>query len=156
MKKFLLFPIVLLVMVGCGPKENSMVDTSKDAQTSTIILPSNNTVEDKPKEIVELTKDNFSTYVAVNCSSSLISNETSRYTVVYYAYFIGADYCKFVNCTVTYTYVYAPSGSAGEEITVPLTLSGDGQADPYFAQLRDNYYYTFKFISASGTVMVYR
>lgn len=144
----------MLTLVGCGPK-NDTANSKQEFDSSSNVLPSNNTVEDKPKEIVELTKDNFSTYVAINCSSSLISNETSRYTVVYYAYFIGADYCKFVNCTVTYSFCYSGNNS-GSEVTVPLTLSGDGQADPYYVQLRDNYYYTFKFVSASGTVMVYR
>ena len=153
MKKIFLLPLIVLMLTGCG--QNGDITNSDNSESrSDVVLPSNNTVEDKPKERVQLTKDNFSTYVAINCNSSLISNETSSYTVVYYAYFIGADYCKFVDCKVTYLYSY--NGNPGAETTVPLTLSGDGQANPFYATQRNNYYYTFQFVSASGTVMVYR
>ena len=41
--------------------------------------------------------------------------------------------------------------------TVPLTLSGDGQANPYHVQINTTAgYYRFVVVAASGTVEVYR
>ncbi len=63
-----------------------------------------NRVSDTPKETITLSKENFSTYVT--CNSSVTFNNTSNHYANYFTYFIGADYCKFVNCTVTYGYAY--------------------------------------------------
>ena len=105
-----------------------------------------NRVSDTPRETVTLSKENFSTYVA--CNSSVTFNNTSNHYANYFTYFIGADYCKFVNFTVTYGYAYMA--------TVPLTLSGDGQANPYHVKLAEAGYYRFVVVAASGTVEVYR
>ncbi len=40
--------------------------------------------------------------------------------------------------------------------TVPLTLSGDGQANPYHVKLGAAGYYRFVVVAASGTVEIYR
>ena len=40
--------------------------------------------------------------------------------------------------------------------TVPLTLSSDGQANPYHVKLAAAGYYRFVVVAASGTVEVYR
>lgn len=113
-----------------------------------------NTISNSPKESVQLSAGNFSKYVAVNSTVSLIYNEYN--SVVYYSYFNGADYCKFINCTVTYSYLLN-GGGEGNQYTVPLTLSGDGQSDPFFVSRPDRYtYYSIKIIGASGTVEVYR
>lgn len=114
-----------------------------------------NRVSDTPKETVTLSKENFSTYVA--CNSSVTFNKTSNDYANYFTYFIGADYCKFVNCTVTYGYAYTTSTYEGAGETVPLTLSGDGQANPFHVRINTTTgYYRFVMVAASGTVEVYR
>lgn len=79
-----------------------------------------NRVSDTPKETVTLSKENFSTYVA--CNSSVTFNNTSYDYANYFTYFIGADYCKFINCTVTYGYAYMANEYTGTGETVPLTF----------------------------------
>lgn len=91
-----------------------------------------NRVSDTPKETITLSKENFSIYVA--CNSSVTFNNTSYHYANYFTYFIGADYCKFVNCTVTYGYAYMANEYTDTGETVPLTLSGDGQANLYHVQ----------------------
>lgn len=113
-----------------------------------------NRVSDTPKETVTLSKENFSTYVA--CNSSVTFNNTSNHYANYFTYFICADYCKFVNCTVTYGYAYMTNEYTGTGETVPLTLSGDGQANPYHVKFEAAGYYRFVVVAASGTVEVYR
>ncbi len=114
-----------------------------------------NRVSDTPKETVTLSKENFSTYVA--CNSSVTFNNTSNDYANYFTYFIGADYCKFINCTVTYGYAYMANEYTGTGETVPLTLSGDGQANPYHVRINTTAgYYRFAVVAASGTVEVYR
>ena len=114
-----------------------------------------NRFSDTPKETVTLSKENFSNYVASN--SSVTFNNTSSDYANYFTYFIGADYCKFVNCTVTYGYAYMENEYTGTGETVPLTLSGDGQANPYHVRISTKAgYYRFVVMAASGTVEVYR
>ena len=113
-----------------------------------------NRVSDTPRETVTLRKENFSTYVA--CNSSVTFNNTSNHYANYFTYFIDADYCKFVNCTVTYGYAYMANEYTGTGETVPLTLSGDRQANPYHVKLAAAGYYRFVVVAASGTVEVYR
>ena len=96
---------------------------------------------------------------ALNCKSlsSVTFNNTSNDYANYFTYFIGADYCKFVNCTVTYGYAYIANEYTGTGETVPLTLSGDGQANPYHVRINTTAgYYRFVVVAASGTVEVYR
>lgn len=113
-----------------------------------------NTISDSPKESVQLSAGNFSKYVAVNSNAALISNLNE--CVIFYSYFIGADYCKFVNCTVTYAYLFKGTGE-GTEHTIHLSLSGDGQAEPFCTRITSNYsYYALSVIGASGMVEVYR
>lgn len=137
MKKTLfLLPLVLLALTGCNSNATD------------------NKVSDSPKQSVTLSAENFSTYVATNSSSALLNN--SYNDVIYYTYFNGADYCKFVNCTVTYKYVSNQS-TEGTEETIKLTLSGDGETNPYFARSQNRYtYYHAVVTAASGTVEVYR
>ena len=116
---------------------------------------SDNNVSNSPKESVELSGSNFSKYVAVNSTAAIINNAYND--VIYYSYFIGADYCKFVNCSVTYTYAQNGGATGANDYTVSLSLSGDGQADPYFVRNTSAHvYYSIVIKSASGTVEVYR
>ena len=138
MKKVLLsvFVLPLLCLTGCNPKED-------------------NKVTDTPKESVQLSTSNYTSYVAINTS---IAMPNAGYNdVIYYSYFIGADYCKFVDCKLTYKYVLSGGSAESSEETVPLTLSGDGQANPFFARaLSRGSYYSIVITGASGTVQVYR
>ena len=123
-------------LMGCNPKED-------------------NKITDTPKESVQLSAKNYTTYVAINTS---IAMPNAGYNdVIYYSYFIGADYCKFVDCKLTYKYVLNGGSNESSEETVPLTLSGDGQANPFFARaLNRGNYYNIVITGASGTVQVYR
>ena len=72
-------------------------------------------------------------------------------------YFIGADYCKFIDCTVIYTYIRNSSTDAVGEQTIKLTISGDGEAWPYHVSGQSSgIYYYIVVTSASGTVEIYR
>lgn len=137
-KKVVCVPVMLSLLVGCGV-----------SQTNTKVITQTPTVE--KSTAVELTVDNFSKYVAVNTSACLITATSNN--VIYYSYFIGADYFRFNNCTVTYKYKYSES-LISESYTVPLTFSGDGQALPYSPK-NSNYVFTFTLISTSGTVERY-
>ena len=143
-RSFLYIPLFLgLLITGCKSGEKS----TNNSDTSSV---GDNKISDSPKESVSLTKSNFSTYVAINSIAVLVNSAT--HDVAYYSYFIGADYCKFRNCTVTYKY-----SGPGETSTVSLTLSGDGQADPYFvANQATHAFYVLSVTGASGTVEVYR
>lgn len=133
---------MLFGLVGCNSNNNG--SSSQD-----------NKITDSPKESVALNASNFSTYVAINSSAAILNN--SYNDVIYYSYFIGADYCKFVNCLVTYTYAMNGGAEGTESFTVLLTLSGDGQAKPYFARNQNRYtYYSLIVTGASWTVEVYR
>lgn len=144
-KLFLLLSLPIFALSGCGKSSNTTNNTSS----------ADNKISNSPKESVALTVENFSTYVAINSSSTLLNN--SYNDVIYYSYFVGADYCKFVNCTVTYKYKRSGTEYTTEDYTVALSLSGDGQADPYFVynQGRSMYYFLI-IVAASGTVEVYR
>lgn len=123
-----LLPTLLLTLTWCG---------------SQVITPT--------KETVTLGKDNFSTYVAVNTNCTYAAD--GNY-VIYFSYFIGADNCKFIDCSVTYQY----DGASDQKnsITVPLSLSGDGQANPFYNRLViGGSVCSLKVTSAKGTVEVY-
>lgn len=141
MKKLLiLLPLMMMALSGCSANGQNAAD---------------NKVSDTPKETVTLSATNFSTYVA--CNSSVTFNNSTNDYANYFTYFIGADYCKFVNCTVTYGYAYMANAYEGAGETVPLTLSGDGQANPYHVRINTAAgYYRFVVVAASGTVEVYR
>ena len=132
-KTIFLLPLLCVALVSCNPKtEDKVTDT--------------------PKETVQLTAKNFSTYVAMNSNSTSVGNDTY---VRYYTYFIGADYCKFVDCKVSYVYRHAqnPDTNSDGAATINLSISGDGEAG--FFLTRGLYYYC-DVVSASGTVLVYR
>ncbi len=136
MKKGLLFIFALGLMTGCTASKENVVSNT-------------------PKESITLSAENFSKYVATNSSSSLIGSSYNN--VIYYTHFVGADYCKFIDCTVTYTYVANGSTPSGTGTTISLTLSGDGETLPYYVHSQSgNVYYSIGIISASGTVEVYR
>lgn len=135
MKKLLfLLPIISFALSACNPQKDKITDS--------------------PKESVALSASNFSTYVAVNTT---VQQSNANYSdVTFFSYFIGADYCKFVDCFVTYKYVHGEN-SGGTEITVPLTLSGDGQAEPFVVtSMNRGMTYTLVVTSAKGTVHIYR
>lgn len=139
----LLLSLMLFGLTGCN-SDSGNSSSSED-----------NRVVDSPKESVSLSASNFSTYVAVNSSAAILNN--SYNDVIYYSYFIGADYCKFVNCFVTYTYAKNGTTNIASSFTVPLTLSGDGQAEPFFVRDQTRFtYYSLVVTAASGTVEVYR
>ena len=135
-KLLLLLPFVTFLLTGCNPKEE-------------------NKVTDTPKESIQLSASNYINYVAINTS---IATPNPNYAdVIYYSYFIGADYCKFVDCKLTYKYVLNGGTAESATETIALTLSGDGQANPFYArsQNRGNYY-NIVITGASGTVQIYR
>ena len=139
MKKQLFFILMpFLLLSGCGNKDDD--------------------ISEKPKETVKLTIKNFSMYVAVNESSTCLGEAGSGAYVIYYAYFKGADYCKFIDCVVSYQFVNSSSPETYVEGTAKLNLSGDGQADPYHpaTSVSKNYFYTLSIINVQGTVLVYR
>ena len=144
-KLFLLLALPIFALSGCGKSSNTTNNTSS----------ADNKISNSPKESVALTVENFSTYVAINSSAALLNN--SNDDVIYYSYFIGADYCKFVNCTVTYKYKRSGTEYTTEDYTIALSFSGDGQADPYLVQdQRRSTYYFIIITGASGTIEVYR
>lgn len=141
MKKLLItLPLLALGLAGCNASAN--------------YTPSNSskTTSKSSNETVQLTLDNFSTYVATNSSSTV--NTTSGYET-YYTYFIGTDFCKFIDCTVSYGYAYYNNSFDGLSETVRLSLSGDGEAKPLHVQTRSTtMYYQFVLLSVSGTVEI--
>ena len=123
----ILLPLIVASLTGCG---------SSGSQT------------------IELTKDNFSTYVATN-SMVAYNNMTYDYAT-YFTHFIGANGCSFIDCTVTYRYV---TGSVetndASDTTVPLSLSGDGEAKPFMVRLTSTVrMYSFYLVSVSGKVEI--
>ena len=142
----------MFALTACGSNNTCKVCNNSGNENRTADIATN----DSPKETDQLSAGNFSKYVAVNTAAAVIVNTSE--SVIYHSYFIGADYCKFINCTVTYTYVAGnnePSSNSGQ--TVPLTLSGDGQAEPFhISQSNRNIYYRIVILNASGTVEVYR
>ena len=139
MKKLFLLPFLFVVLTGCTASNSN-----------------GGTASNGPIETVTLNAENFSTYVATN---SISTGRDDYYSMTYYTYFIGADNCKFIDCSVTYQYVVAgntPTGTNGT--TVPLTISGDGEAVPYSIRISGTTYtpYVLHVISSSGTVEVYR
>ena len=142
MKKLVLLSALFFGLTGCNSANTNQSNSA-------------NKIFDTPKESVSLTAKNFSTYVA--CNSTVAFNTTSYDYANYFTYFIGADYCKFVNCTVTYGYAYMDNEYSGVGETVSLTLSGDGQTNLFHARLNNSSaYYRFVVLNASGIVEVYR
>ena len=157
MKKLLfLLPLILVGLTGCGTKAKDSIN-NKDINSTEEVVPNSNkssidsSGSDGPIETVELSAENFSTYVASNTTASFNVNNNS---VLYFTHFIGADYCKFINCTVTYTYITKGAAVPDSGETVPLTLSGDGQA--YTQNARANAILVLAVVAASGTIEVYR
>ena len=134
MKKFtLLLPLLTIALASC----------------------SGDKVSDSPKESVKLSEKNYTSYIAINTTFAMPN--AGYADVIYYSYFIGADYCKFVDCTISYKYIINSGAAESAMETVPLTLSGDGQANPFYARLNNRgNYYRIVITGASGTVQVYR
>lgn len=130
-KALLLIPAMITVLAGCNSPINS----------------------NKPKEVVELTTDNFSKYVATNSSSTITIDGNYQY-ILYYTHFIGADNCKFIDCSVTYTY-WNSEVTPEVGTTVPLSLSGDGETEFACDVQRHGVFRIFYLMSVSGTVEVY-
>lgn len=148
MKKITLFALlVLLALTGCKPTNDNKAVKSSDGNSQSV------TTSSQPiKGKVELTADNYVNYIAINTNMVIIN---SSYDTMYYSYFIGSNHCKFVDCKLTYEYV-SNSGSAGSSaVTIPLTLSGDGQANPFYIRSPNRgVYYSIVITKASGTVQI--
>lgn len=141
MKKVLfLLPLLALGLVGC---KNQPCTCSTQGGVS-----------NGPLQTVSLSKNNFSTYVATNTTMSFDTNHVGY--AHYHTNFIGAGYCKFINCSVTYAYIMNGSTStSGNE--VPLTLSGDGETKECICRINNaGVSYDIYIVSAKGTVEVYR
>lgn len=136
MKKLLfLLPITLLTLSACN----------------------NNKVSNSPQSEVELTSENVLTYVAKTLSSNTLRDGGTNSDVVYYCHFTGAEYCKFVDCVISYEYKTINDGSQREAGSCSLTLSGDGEASPFYAyQKSKGTAFTCNIVGASGKVLVYR
>ncbi len=93
-------------MVGCSSNNGSII-----------------AVGDAKVETVTLSKDNVTDYVATYSSAALI--DAANNVSVYHCHFVGADNCKFIDCSIQYTW---QSGNATG--TAHLTISGDGEAIP--------------------------
>ena len=165
-KLFLLLPLITLLTIGCGPinGEKEVSSINSEVEQSEVVVSSNeeesispHRIENEPKEEVELTLSNLGKYVAINNNAVLLNNSsTGNNVVVFYAYFIGADYCKFINCTISYYYSPSGGGPNGGENTTGLSLSGDGQANPFYTIIDGNHWYSFNVSAVTGTVLVYR
>lgn len=147
---FLLLPLLFIGLCGCDSDNSSEPNVAEK---------DNNVISNTPKQSIQLTASNFATYVATNSSCSIVMDSASD--VIYYTYFIGADYCKFINCKVSYSYVSNTTENQNTLATVtgivPLTLSGDGEAKPFYVRSQNrNQYYYLVVVSVSGTVEVYR
>lgn len=131
-KNLLLLPFAAFLLIGCN--------TSVDVKTNT------------SKETVQLTTSNLSKYVAVNSSSTVAVSSTKNYWV-FYTHFIGADNYRFVDCKISYHYVWSVNNETldGSTGTASLTFSGDGEAAP-FAYTLNGGYAVFEISSVSGTV----
>ena len=148
MKKCLLFiPFMLLGLSGCNPKNSDSVNPSNGNTQAT------NQSAQTTKGKVQLSAENYTTYIAINTSIALPNAGYSD--VIYYSYFIGSSYCKFIDCKLTYKYVLNGGSNESSPVTVPLTLSGDGQAEPFYARaLNRGNYYAIVITGASGTVQI--
>ena len=139
MKKLVLLPIFLILLTGCSAGGVGCTCSS---------------ASNKPIETVTLSSSNFSKYVAT------YSNSTGRdpnYFSIYYTHFVGADNCKFIDCTVTYAYTIVGNQPAGSGTTIPLSISGDGETEPFTIKpSNNNIAYHAYIIAATGTVEVYR
>ena len=142
MKKLILLAIVLLTLTGCGPTDNNAISNSEGT--------SGTVSKQEIKNGISLTLDNFGDYVAINTISSLA--DPSNDSLIYYSYFIGADNCRFYDCTVKYIYVSGSNEYSGT--TISLTISGDGQAEPFFIRNNGRTAYKLVVTSVSGTVVV--
>lgn len=145
-KYFIFFSLILLGLTCCNGKENGPIDSTAGSVQST-------TASTQPiKGKVELTADNYVNYIAINTNMVIIN---SSYDTMYYSYFIGSNHCKFIDCKLTYKYV-SNSGSAESSTgTIPLTLSGDGQANPFYVRSPNRgVYYSIVIITATGTVQI--
>ena len=133
-KVLLLLTLLIFGLVGCKTNSNKC---ECHAVTS----------EEEQKGI-KLNKANFQTYVAINSSCTVDENNWTR---TYYSHFIGSNKCTFKGCYVSYRYVYGTT-YRGED-TAALSLSGDGQAEPFHIKItnyKENY--TIEIVSASGMV----
>ena len=139
MKKLVLLPIFLILLTGCSSGGVGCACSSGKTE---------------PIETVTLTADNFSKYVATYSDST---GRDPNYFSIYYTHFVGADYCKFIDCTVTYEYTLVGNQPSGNGKTISLSLSGNGETEPFTIKPSNNNiaYYAY-IISASGTVEVYR
>ena len=141
MKKLFLLPLFAIALAGCSSGSVGCTCSSSNA---------------KLIESVNLSLDNFSKYIATNTIRTFVGN--TDYSS-YHTQFIGADDCRFINCTIEYSFVYMNNepGGAGTGTVVPLTISGDGETKPFVVRVSQNTgYYSFALIAVTGTVEVYR
>ncbi len=141
MKKLFLLPLIMFALIGCGQEKESIYSGSGEQAAQT--------TSQNIKGGITLSLDNFSTYVAINSTIVVLSESSS--SRAYYSYFIGADDCRFYDCSVTYEYKNTSGEASSGAITVPLSLSGDGQTNVFTAR---NGLYEIKIVSAAGTVKI--
>ena len=134
-RSLLLLPICLVLLSGCNQDK----------------------ISNKPKYEVDLSASNVYSYVSKQQSSTLIRDAGTYSDMIYYCHFVGADYCKFVDCELYYEFWARKDNSIGERGSIHLTLSGDGDAWPFYVyQQNKTVYYECRITGASGTVLVYR
>lgn len=141
MKKSIFLAVALLSLL------TSCVRNNPNPTDSTSVTSETNKDADFPQTIT-LTTDNFSTYVATSSSSVEVDRD-----IIYYTHFIGADNCRFNGCTVTYTYSTSGADKGDGSSTVPLTISGDGEAKP-FCRKESFGFYTFYLLSVKGQIVL--
>ena len=130
-KSIVLLPLLSIALFGC----NSPLTQSN-------------------KEVVTLTTENFSTYVATRTSFTEMSNSSYR---VCSAYFEGADNCRFKDCTVTYVWSYGNTETLNSQQTISLTISGDGETKPVSLRYTSAVLlHVLGIVDVSGTVEVYK
>lgn len=154
MKKLFITIFAGLSLISCNTSNNYNSSNSCSLPIS-VSNSSTSNITFNSFETITLSKDNFSTYIATNTSIAFVPKmDYSDYHIFYYTYFIGADNCRFIDCTITYCYSSGSTYTKRE--TVSLTISGDGEAKPYmesFSKYSNNF--SFSLVSASGTIKVY-
>mgnify|MGYP007002654654 CR=1 FL=1 len=114
-KHFLLGLLPVFLLFGCGQKDDSRIGYGTDSVS--------NIDELKKGAVVDLTLDNWETYITVYYVRDN-SNGTRVDTVVETWNFIGSSLCKFYNAELTYKTSYSESTSTK---VLKLSISGCGQ-----------------------------
>ena len=138
-KKLLLLFLPMLLLTGCNNSSGGAIPA-------------------KEREVVALSDKNYSQYIAVYTTTD--SYGSSGSITLYRYQLVGSSLCKFNDCKITYTFVNQ-KGELSESYSlyeIKLTLSGCGESIETsvsnYGNNKENSYYCFKVISASGTVEI--